>query len=71
MEAIDSLFHDAIKAKGIQVFDQFLEFVRRFNRFSVERLMRFLTQLGKDIEIRIAARPARRSRSGVRISHVA
>jgi predicted XRE-type DNA-binding protein len=43
----------------------------RLNRFSVERLMEFLTQLGKDVEIRIAERPARRSRSGVRVSHVA
>src|SRR5262245_16244173 len=43
----------------------------RLNRFSVERLMEFLTQLGKDVEIRIAERPARRSRAGVRVSHVA
>ena len=43
----------------------------RLNRFSVERLMQFLTQLGKDVEIRIATRPARRPRSGVRIHHVA
>ena len=43
----------------------------RLNRFSVERLMQFLTQLGKDVEIRIAKRPARRTRQGVRISHVA
>ena len=43
----------------------------RLNRFSVERLMQFLTQLGKDVEIRIATRPARRSRSGVRVLHVA
>ena len=43
----------------------------RLNRFSVERLMQFLTQLGKDVEIRIAERPARRSRAGVRVSHVA
>jgi predicted XRE-type DNA-binding protein len=42
----------------------------RLNRFSVERLMEFLTQLGKDVEIRIAERPARRARSGVRVSHV-
>ena len=42
----------------------------RLNRFSVERLMRFLTQLGKDVEIRIASRSARRPRPGVRISHV-
>jgi predicted XRE-type DNA-binding protein len=43
----------------------------RLNRFSVERLMQFLTQLGKDVEIRIAKRPARRTRQGVRILHVA
>ena len=43
----------------------------RLNRFSVERLMQFLTQLGKDVEIRIAERPARRSRAGGRILHVA
>lgn len=43
----------------------------RLNRFSVERLMQFLTQLGKDVEIRIMARPARRSRPGVRVSHMA
>jgi len=43
----------------------------RLNRFSVERLMQFLTQLGKDVEIRIANRAARRPRSGVRVLHVA
>ena len=43
----------------------------RLNRFSVERLMQFLTRLGKDVEIRIAERPARRSRAGVRVSYVA
>lgn len=43
----------------------------RLNRFSVERLMQFLTLLGKDVEIRIATRPARRPRSGVRVLHVA
>ena len=43
----------------------------RLNRFSVERLMQFLTQLGKDVEIRIATRSARRSRPGVRVLHVA
>ena len=42
----------------------------RLDRFSVERLMRFLIQLGKDVEIRIASRSARRPRPGVRISHV-
>jgi predicted XRE-type DNA-binding protein len=43
----------------------------RLNRFSVERLMQFLVQLGKDVEIRIAKRSARRSRLGVRILHIA
>jgi predicted XRE-type DNA-binding protein len=43
----------------------------RLNRFSVERLMQFLVHLGKDVEIRIATRPARRSRPAVRIRHVA
>jgi predicted XRE-type DNA-binding protein len=43
----------------------------RLNRFSVERLMEFLTQLGKDVEIRIAERTGRRSRPGVRVLHVA
>ena len=42
----------------------------RLNRFSVERLMQFLTLLGKDVEIRIAERPARRARSSVRVLHV-
>jgi len=41
----------------------------RLNRFSVERLMEFLTQLGKDVEIRIAERPVRRSRTEIRVSH--
>jgi predicted XRE-type DNA-binding protein len=43
----------------------------RLNRFSVERLMEFLTLLGKDVEIRITQRPARRSSSSVRVHHVA
>ena len=43
----------------------------RLNRFSVERLMQFLTQLGKDVEIRIAKRTARRARPRVRILHTA
>jgi len=43
----------------------------RLNRFSVERLMQFLVQLGKDVEIRIAKRSVRRSRPGVRILHIA
>ena len=43
----------------------------RLSRFSVERLMEFLTLLGKDVEIRITQRPARRSSSSVRVRHVA
>jgi predicted XRE-type DNA-binding protein len=43
----------------------------RLNRFSAERLMEFLTQLGKDVEIRIATRQARRPRSNVRVLHMA
>ncbi len=43
----------------------------RLNRFSVERLMEFLTLLGKDVEIRITQRPARKSSSPVRVHHVA
>jgi predicted XRE-type DNA-binding protein len=43
----------------------------RLNRFSVERLLQFLTLLGKEVEIRIATRPSGRSRPGVRVLHVA
>ena len=39
MEAIDSLFHEAIQARGVRVFDEFLAFVRRFNRFSAFNTM--------------------------------
>jgi predicted XRE-type DNA-binding protein len=42
----------------------------RLNRFSVERLMQFLTHLGKDVVIRIAERPVRRARKGVRVLHI-
>ena len=42
----------------------------RLSRFSAERLMDFLTQLGKDVEIRITQRRARRARSTVRVDHV-
>jgi predicted XRE-type DNA-binding protein len=41
----------------------------RLNRFSVERLMDFLTRLGKDVQIRIVARPSGRRRSAVRLHH--
>jgi predicted XRE-type DNA-binding protein len=39
----------------------------RLDRFSVERLMDFLTRLGKDVQIRIATRPAGRRRSSVQV----
>ena len=39
MQAIDSLFHEAITARGVKVFDEFLDFVRRFNRFSAFNTM--------------------------------
>ena len=42
-----------------------------FRQFSVERLMDFLTRLGKDVEIRIAPRRAGRSRSAVQVHHIA
>jgi predicted XRE-type DNA-binding protein len=42
----------------------------RLNRFSVERLMDFLTRLGKDVQIRIVARPSGRRRSAVQVQHV-
>jgi len=42
----------------------------RLDRFSVERLMDFLTRLGRDVEIRIAPRRPRRRRSGVHVRHV-
>jgi predicted XRE-type DNA-binding protein len=41
----------------------------RLDRFSVERLMRFLTRLGQDVEIRISARPVRGVRPAVRVLH--
>jgi predicted XRE-type DNA-binding protein len=41
----------------------------RLDRFSVERLMDFLTRLGKDVQIRIASRPAGRRRSAVQVHH--
>ena len=43
----------------------------RLNRFSVERLMDFLTRLGRDVEIRIAPRrPGRRRRTAVQVRHL-
>jgi len=44
MEAIDSLFHDSIRQRGVEVFDQFLAFVRRFNRYSAFNAMLIETQ---------------------------
>ena len=44
------------------------ELVRyRLNRFSVERLLEFLTRLGKDVQIRILERPAGRRRAPVQV----
>lgn len=42
----------------------------RLNRFSVERLMDFLTRLGKDVEIRIAPRRSGRRRCAVQVRHL-
>lgn len=42
----------------------------RLNRFSVERLMDFLTRLGKNVEIRIAPRRPGRRRSAVQVRHL-
>ena len=42
----------------------------RLNRFSVERLMDFLTRLGKDVQIRVAGRPSGRRRTAVQVHHV-
>ena len=42
----------------------------RLNRFSVERLMDFLTVLGKDVQIRVTARPTGRRRAAVQVHHV-
>ena len=39
----------------------------RLNRFSVERLMDFLTRLGREVQIRIASRPAGRRRKPVHV----
>ena len=43
----------------------------RLNRFSAERLMEFLTRLGKDVEIRIRPKGSRRSSAAVRVLQVA
>ena len=41
----------------------------RLNRFSAERLMQFLTRLGKDVAIQISARRTRRAATTVRVVH--
>ena len=47
------------------------ELVRyRLDRFSVERLMEFLTRLGREVEIRIGPRRAGVRRSAVQVHHV-
>ena len=43
----------------------------RLNRFSAERVMEFLTRLGKGVEIRITRRQTRRAPAAVRVTHVA
>lgn len=42
----------------------------RLDRFSVERLMDFLTRLGKEVQIRIGPRRAGLSRAAVQVHHV-
>ena len=42
----------------------------RLDRFSVERLMDFLTRLGKEVQIRIRPRPAGQARRVVQVHHV-
>ena len=41
----------------------------RLNRFSVERLMDFLTRLGREVQIRIAPRPTGRRRKPVHVHY--
>lgn len=61
---------DSAKALGIRQ-PHVSDLVRyRLDRFSVERLMDFLTGLGRDVEIRTRARPARRARTRVRVLHL-
>jgi predicted XRE-type DNA-binding protein len=43
----------------------------RLTRFSAERLLGFLTQLGKDVEIRISRATSKRPRPDVRVKLVA
>lgn len=43
----------------------------RLSRFYVERLLDFLTLLGKHVEIRISQESPRRARSAVRVHYVA
>jgi len=44
MGAIDSRFHDSIRLRSVEVFDQFLAFVHRFNRHSAFNAMLIETQ---------------------------
>jgi predicted XRE-type DNA-binding protein len=39
----------------------------RLNRFSVERLMHFLTRLGQNVQIRIAPRPSGQRRTAIQV----
>lgn len=43
----------------------------RLNRFSAERLMEFLTMLGRDVEIRISRHTSKNARPDVRVRLVA
>ena len=59
----------AAKALGIRQ-PHVSDLVRyRLDRFSVERLLDFLTRLGKDVQIRIAPRRSSR-RSAVQVHHI-
>jgi predicted XRE-type DNA-binding protein len=59
----------AAKALGIRQ-PHVSDLVRyRLDRFSVERLLDFLTRLGKDVQIRIAPRRSGR-RSAVQVNHI-
>ena len=61
--------HAVAKVLGIRQ-PHVSELVRyRLDRFSVERLMDFLTLLGKDVQIRIASRRPGRTRAAVQVHH--
>lgn len=60
----------AAKALGIRQ-PHVSDLVRyRLDRFSVERLMDFLTRLGKEVQIRIRPRRAGQARAPVQVQHV-